>query len=109
MAINAATGHEECRKRMEYMIAEIAECAEANKKNHPEWGNGYMGGFPHSDKLWSTFKTGNFSTYFGSWAPFYNLHKMYADFVMLGSIAVTNRPNNSSLSSVIGLLTSPLP
>ena len=78
MAINAATGHEECRKRMEYMIAEIAECAEANKKNHPEWGNGYMGGFPHSDKLWSTFKTGNFSTYFGSWAPFYNLHKMYA-------------------------------
>ena len=36
MAINAATGHEECRKRMEYMIAEIAECAEANKKNHPE-------------------------------------------------------------------------
>ena len=78
MAINAATGHEECHKRMEYMIAEIAECAEANKKNHPEWGNGYMGGFPHSDKLWSTFKTGNFSTYFGSWAPFYNLHKMYA-------------------------------
>ena len=30
MAINAATGNEECRKRMEYIISEIAECAEAN-------------------------------------------------------------------------------
>ena len=28
MAINAATGNEECRKRMEYMIAELKECAE---------------------------------------------------------------------------------
>ena len=32
MAINAATGNEECRKRMEYIISEIAECAEANCK-----------------------------------------------------------------------------
>ena len=38
MAINAATGDEECRRRMEYMISEIAECAAANRKNHPEWG-----------------------------------------------------------------------
>lgn len=36
MAINAATGNEECRKRMEYIISEIAECAEANCKNHPQ-------------------------------------------------------------------------
>ena len=40
MAINAATGNEECRKRMEYIISEVAECAEANTKNHPEWGKG---------------------------------------------------------------------
>ena len=46
MAINAATGNEECRKRMEYIINEIAECAEANYKNHPKWGVGYMGGMP---------------------------------------------------------------
>ena len=78
MAINAATGNDECRKRMEYMISELQECADANVRNHPTWGKGYVGGMPGSDKLWSTFKQGNFSTYFGSWAPFYNLHKMYA-------------------------------
>lgn len=78
MAINAATGDEECRCRMEYMISEIAECAETNKKNHPEWGVGYMGGMPNSAKIWSSFKEGDFRVYNGSWAPFYNLHKMYA-------------------------------
>ena len=78
MAINAATGNEECRKRMEYFISELQLCADANAKNHPEWGRGYVGGMPGSDKLWSTFKKGDFGTYFGSWAPFYNLHKMFA-------------------------------
>ena len=78
MAINAATGSKECRQRMEYMIGELQLCADANIKNHPEWGKGYVGGMPNSERIWSTFKKGNFSTYFGSWAPFYNLHKMYA-------------------------------
>ncbi|KAA4693154.1 glycoside hydrolase family 127 protein [Bacteroides intestinalis] len=78
MAINAATGNEECRKRMEYIINEIAECAEANYKNHPKWGVGYMGGMPNSQNIWSGFKNGDFRVYSGSWAPFYNLHKMYA-------------------------------
>ena len=78
MAINAATGNEECRRRMEYMISELQLCADANAKNHPEWGRGYVGGMPNSERIWSTFKKGDFGTYFGSWAPFYNLHKMYA-------------------------------
>lgn len=78
MAMNAATGNEECRERMEYMIAELQECADANAKNHPEWGVGYVGGMPGSDRIWSNFKKGDFGVYFGSWAPFYNLHKMYA-------------------------------
>jgi len=78
MAINAATGNEECRRRMEYMISELQLCADANAKNHPEWGRGYVGGMPNSDRIWSTFKKGDFRVYFGSWAPFYNLHKMYA-------------------------------
>ena len=78
MAINAATGDEECRRRMEYMISEIAECAAANRKNHPEWGIGYMGGMPNSANIWNSFKDGDFRVYSGSWAPFYNLHKMYA-------------------------------
>ena len=78
MAINASTGDEECRRRMEYMISEIAECAAANRKNHPEWGIGYMGGMPNSANIWSGFKNGDFRVYSGSWAPFYNLHKMFA-------------------------------
>ena len=78
LALNAATGNTECRERMEYMISELQECADANNRNHPEWGRGYVGGMPNSERIWSTFKKGDFGTYFGSWAPFYNLHKMYA-------------------------------
>ena len=78
MALNAATGNEKCRRRMEYMIGELQLCADANAKNHPEWGRGYVGGMPNSERIWSNFKKGDFGVYFGSWAPFYNLHKMYA-------------------------------
>jgi len=78
MAMNAATGNEECRRRMEYMLAELQECADANVKNHPEWGKGYVGGMPDSENIWSKFKKGDFSVYSRAWAPFYNLHKMYA-------------------------------
>jgi len=79
MAMNyAATGNKECKKRMDYMISEIKECQEANAMNNKEWGVGYAGGFPNSDKLWSAFKKGDFSVYNSAWAPFYNLHKMYA-------------------------------
>ena len=78
MAINAATGSKECRERMEYWISELQRCADANAKNHPEWGRGYVGGVPGSDRIWSNYKKGNFGPYSGAWVPFYNLHKMYA-------------------------------
>ncbi len=79
MAMNyAAAGNAECKRRMDYMLSELKACQKANALNHPEWGVGYVGGFPNSAKLWSTFKEGDFSIYFRSWAPFYNLHKMYA-------------------------------
>ena len=78
MAINAATGSEECRKRMEYFISELQACADANAKNHPTWGKGYVGGVPGSDRVWGNFKKGDFGAYFGAWVPFYNIHKMYA-------------------------------
>ena len=79
MAMNyAATGNAECKKRMEYMIAELKACQDANAINNPDWGVGYAGGMPNSKAIWSKLKTGNFSIYFSSWAPWYNLHKMYA-------------------------------
>lgn len=79
MAMNyAATKNAQCKKRMEYMLSELKACQEANAINHPDWGVGYVGGFPNSTKLWAAFKTGDFSIYNSAWVPFYNLHKMYA-------------------------------
>ena len=79
MAFNyASTGNAECKKRMEYMLAELKICQDANAINNSAWGVNYVGGFPNSSKIWPAFKKGDFSVYFASWAPFYNLHKMYA-------------------------------
>ena len=78
MAINAATGDEACKERMEYFISELQACADANAKNHPEWGKGYVGGVPSSDRIWSAYKKGDFGAYTGACVPFYNIHKMYA-------------------------------
>ena len=79
MAMNyASTGNTECKKRMEYMLDELKECQEAGAKNNPEWGVGYLGGMPESAKVWSAFMKGDFGPYWGAWAPFYNIHKMFA-------------------------------
>ena len=78
MAINAATGDKACRERMEYFISELQACADANAKNHPEWGKGYVGGVPGSDRIWSNYKKGDFGADSGAWVPYYNIHKMYA-------------------------------
>ncbi|MBN2029206.1 glycoside hydrolase family 127 protein [bacterium] len=79
MAMNyTATGNAECKKRMEYMISEMKTCQEANAKNNPDWGIGYAGGMPNSKGIWTSVKTGDFGVYRRSWAPWYNVHKMYA-------------------------------
>jgi hypothetical protein len=79
MAMNwQMTGNPECLRRMEYMIDELAECAAANAVNHPSWGVGYIGGVPQSDSMWSAFMKGDFRQYSSAWAPFYNIHKMFA-------------------------------
>ncbi|MDN3594432.1 glycoside hydrolase family 127 protein [Zunongwangia endophytica] len=79
LAMNyAATDSQEFLARMNYMLKELQECQLTNAKKHAEWGVGYVGGFPNSAALWSSFKKGNFAKYNSAWAPFYNLHKMYA-------------------------------
>ena len=78
MALYAAQGNKECEDRMLYMIAELKKCAEAAEKNFPVWGKGYLGGVPQSDKMWTTFKQGDFRTFNGAWVPFYNIHKVQA-------------------------------
>ncbi len=79
MAIHfAATGNTDCKNRMDYMVAELKACQDANTTKYPEWGAGYAGGVPSSATIWSTLKTGNFSAYNAAWVPWYNLHKTFA-------------------------------
>jgi len=79
MAMNyAATGNQDCKKRMDYMLAELKTCQEANAKNNPEWGVGYVGGVPNSKNIWTAFQKGNLGPFHRSWVPWYNLHKMFA-------------------------------
>ena len=78
LAFYAAQGNKECEGRMLYMIEELKKCAEAAEKNFPDWGKGYLGGVPQSDKMWTGFKKGEFRTFNGAWVPFYNIHKVQA-------------------------------
>src|SRR5665647_336426 len=79
MAMNyAATGNAECKKRMDRMISELKACQDANNKNNPEWGKGYVGGAPNSRQIWNTLQKGDFAAYRSAWAIWYNIHKMYA-------------------------------
>lgn len=67
----AATGNEECLRRMEYMIAELKRCQEKN-------GDGYIGGVPNGKPLWDEIKKGNVNAIWKYWVPWYNQHKLYA-------------------------------
>jgi len=79
MAINyAATGNVECKKRMEYMISELKACQQANAVKYPDWGVGYVGGIPNSAGLWPKIKAGEVGAIWKYWAPYYNIHKMFA-------------------------------
>ncbi|MEO6547314.1 MAG: glycoside hydrolase family 127 protein [Ferruginibacter sp.] len=79
LAINyAATNNAECKKRMDYMLAELKACQVANGTNNPGWAKGYVGAVPNSKKIWSTLQQGDFAAYKGAWVPWYNVHKMYA-------------------------------
>lgn len=79
LAINyAAAANLECKKRMDYVIAELLACQNANTQNNSGWGKGYVGGVPNSAKIWSTFKSGDFTAMRAAWVPWYNLHKTYS-------------------------------
>ncbi|MDP4257235.1 MAG: glycoside hydrolase family 127 protein [Bacteroidota bacterium] len=79
LAMNyASTNNPECKKRMDYMVEELAACQEANTKDHPSWGIGYAGGVPNSQMIWGNLQAGDLGAYRGAWAPWYNVHKMFA-------------------------------
>lgn len=61
----------EFHSRLDYMIDELAQIQKAN-------GNGYLGGIPGSRDYWKRIGEGNVELIWRKWAPWYNLHKMYA-------------------------------
>ena len=70
------TGDEEFKKRAEYIVAELAECQQAN-------GGGYIGAIPNGRKIFEgqvakgDIRSQGFDLN-GLWSPFYNYHKMMA-------------------------------
>ena len=71
----AATGDAEMKRRLDYMIEELAACQRAH-------GNGYVGPIPRSRELWAEIAAGRLKVESfglnGRWVPWYNLHKLYA-------------------------------
>ena len=79
LAMNyAATGNMECKKRLDYILAELKACQDANGIHNPTWAKGYVGAVPNGKKVWSTLQQGDFAAYKSTWVPWYNVHKMYA-------------------------------
>ena len=66
-----ATGDEECHRRLNYMIDELALCQEAH-------GNGYVGGVPNGDRIWQSLAQGDMRPLQRAWVPWYNLDKTFA-------------------------------
>src|SRR5690606_26064686 len=91
LAQQAAQGDAEMRRRLEAMVAGLAECQRAN-------GDGYLGGVPNGRALWERIAAGDFKaeafSLEGAWVPFYNLHKMYAGlrdaWLMVGNAQARN-------------------
>ena len=68
---HAATGNEECKRRMDLMVEQMAECQAAH-------GNGYVGGVPNGPAIWAPLAQGNIRPLHRAWVPWYNLHKTFA-------------------------------
>jgi len=74
----ASTGDERLLDKVNYIVEELAQCQE-------NWGNGFVGGFPRSQEVFTEIKAGNIRTtgfdLNGLWVPWYNLHKLYMGLV----------------------------
>ncbi len=71
IAAGADTPEGELKRRLDYMVAELARCQQAAP-------DGYLGGVPGSRELWSAIATGRVEVIHRKWVPWYNLHKTYA-------------------------------
>ncbi|WP_223860936.1 glycoside hydrolase family 127 protein [Spirosoma validum] len=71
----ASTGNAELKKRLDYMVDQLAHCQAKN-------GNGYVGGIPQGKVFWERIHKGDIDgSSFGlnnTWVPLYNIHKLFA-------------------------------
>lgn len=71
----ASTGNPELKKRLDYMVGQLARCQAKN-------GNGYVGGIQQGKLFWDRIHKGDIDgSGFGlnnSWVPLYNIHKLFA-------------------------------
>lgn len=71
----AATGNQEIKQRLDYMINELKRCQD-------NVGTGFIGGTPGSIPMWNEIKAGNIRaggfSLNDKWVPLYNIHKTYA-------------------------------
>ena len=71
----ASTGNAELKKRLDYMVDQLAQCQAKN-------GNGYVGGIPQGKVFWERIHKGDIDgSSFGlnnTWVPLYNIHKLFA-------------------------------
>jgi len=71
----ASTGDLRIKERLDYMLANLKRCQEAN-------GNGYIGGVPGGKLIWTEVQQGKINAgsfnLNGKWVPLYNIHKTYA-------------------------------
>ena len=63
-----ATGDAEIKRRIDYMVNELAECQQAN-------GNGYVAAIPDGKKIFADVKVGK---PLKGWVPWYTVHKLLA-------------------------------
>jgi DUF1680 family protein len=71
----AATGRQDVRDRLDYMLNELQRTQDAN-------GDGYLGGVPDGGTLWRQIAAGDIRADLFAlndrWVPWYNLHKIFA-------------------------------
>lgn len=67
----ASTGNLEIKSRIDYFVSELKRCQDAH-------GNGYVGGIPNGDELWTRIKNRDWGVVWSYWVPWYNIHKTFA-------------------------------
>ncbi len=72
------TGDERFRDRVNYIVAQLAECQRAN-------GNGYVAAIPNGKKVFAEIAAGHIEAHDfdlnGLWVPWYTLHKEFAGLI----------------------------